>query len=337
VIIDLQKFVAAERAHWHELDEILKKLEADSGFRMDLVQLQHFHRLYERTSSDLAKISTFSSEQEIRGYLESLVSRAYGEIHEAREKSHRFAPGRWFFHHFPATFRRHARFFAFAVALTLLGALFGGFAISMDPEAKEIILPFSHLQGSPSQRVRQEEENAEDRYEGAKTYFSSFLMTHNTQVAITTFALGMTWGIGTIIVLFYNGVILGAVTFDYCLAGETKFLMGWLMPHGVVEIPAILIAGQAGLVLASALIGRGSRHSLQTRLREASGDLVTLIFGVAILLVWAGLVEAFLSQYHEPTIPYWVKIAFGTVELVLLTWFLSSAGRTVPLRKEPED
>ena len=323
----MQRFVVAERVHWQELEKILQRLEADSAFRMDLVQLQRFHYLYERASADLAKISTSSSEQTIRQHLESLVARAYGEIHEVREKSHRFAPWRWFFYNFPVAFRRHARCFGFTVALTLVGALFGGVAISIDPEAKEIILPFSHLQGSPSQRVKDEEENVEDRYEGAKTTFSSFLMTHNTQVAITTLALGMTWGVGTIIVLFYNGVILGAVSLDYCLAGETKFLLGWLMPHGVIEIPAILIAGQAGLILAGALIGRGNRSTLRARLREISGDLVTLIFGVAILLVWAGFVEAFLSQYHEPIIPYMVKIAFGATELALLAWFLSSAGK----------
>ena len=105
-------------------------------------------------------------------------------------------------------------------------------------------------------------------------------MTHNTKVSIFTLALGMTWGVGTIIMLFYNGVILGAVAVDYIRAGQTKFLLGWLMPHGVMEIPAILIAGQAGLMLALALIGRGSRAPLRTRLREISGDIVTLIFGV---------------------------------------------------------
>ena len=58
-----------------------------------------------------------------------------------------------------------------------------------------------------------------------------------------------------------------------------------------------------------------------------SRDVVTLIFGVALLLVWAGLVEAFLSQYHEPILPYEVKIAFGMVELALLTLFLLKSGR----------
>jgi len=140
----------------------------------------------------------------------------------------------------------------------------------------------------------------------------------------------MTWGFGTILMLFYNGVILGAVAVDYVHAGETKFLLGWLMPHGVIEIPAILIAGQAGFLLANAIIGRGSRMTLRARLRAISPDVVTLIFGVGCLLVWAGFVEAFLSQYHQPVVPYEAKIAFGSVELILLYLFLSKSGRTPP-------
>jgi hypothetical protein len=75
-----------------------------------------------------------------------------------------------------------------------------------------------------------------------------------------------------------------------------------------------------------ALIGWGRRKPLTARLRDISPDLVTLIFGVGLMLVWAGFVEAFLSQYHEPVIPYEIKIAFGFVELVLLTLFLSKSG-----------
>src|SRR4029078_3007870 len=156
-----------------------------------------------------------------------------------------------------------------------------------------------------------------DRMEGYRTSFSAQLMTHKTKVSIFTLALGMTWGVGTSIMLFYNCVTLGAGVVDYVHAGQVKFLMGWLMPHGVIEIPAILIAGQAGLVLALALIGWGKRTPLTVRLRAVSKDLVTLIFGVGLLLVWAGFVEAFLSQYHAPIIPYNVTIDFALVDVIL--------------------
>jgi uncharacterized membrane protein SpoIIM required for sporulation len=330
MIVDLQRFIANERPFWAALEKMLGRLEAEADLRMTLEQLQLFHRLYEHAAADLAKISTFSSEPETRRYLEHLVARAYGEIHETREKQRRIFPLQWFFQTLPQTFRRHVRAFQLSLAITIAGCAFGGLAIAFDPDSKQVLMPFSHLMQDPAKRVAEEEKATNDRLTGHKTTFSAELMTHNTQVSIFTLALGMTWGVGTIIMLFYNGVILGAVAVDYIHAGQTKFLLGWLMPHGVIEIPAILIAGQAGLILALALIGRGNRLSLKARLREISGDVVTLIFGVGLLLIWAGFIEAFLSQYHEPVIPYEAKIAFGCVELFLLFLFLTRSGTGKP-------
>ncbi len=332
MIIDLSKFIRTERPHWTELERLLDKLDQDPAHQLNLEQAKHFHYLYERTSADLGQIVTFAAEPETRRYLESLAARAYGEIHETREKPHRLRPWQWFTQSFPQTFRKHLRAFWLSLAITLAGCAFGGLAIAFDPDAKSVIIPFSHLAGSPAERVAKEEKAVNDHLEGSKATFSAMLMTHNTKVSIFTMALGTTWAVGTIVMLFYNGVILGAVAVDYVLAGQTRFLLGWLLPHGSFEIPAILIAGQAGLILGGALIGGNKRVSLRGRLREISGDLVTLIFGVGVMLIWAGFVEAFLSQYHEPVLPYWAKISFGLVELVLLTLFLAKAGR----RSEPE-
>jgi len=327
MIIDLQKFITEERSYWSELERELERFEAKPETRLSLRQLERVHYLYQRASADLAKIATFSAEPNTRLYLESLVGRAFGEIHETREKPHRLRPLYWFFTIFPQTFRKHIRAFWISLVAIMVGAAFGGFAVMIDSSAKQTLLPFAHLQENPSERVKKEEGVVTDHLKGAKTSFSSFLMTHNTRVAILTLALGMTWGIGTLMMLFYNGVTLGAVAVDYVLAGETPFLLGWLMPHGVIEIPAILLAGQAGIVLAGALIGWGKPISLRMRLRKISKDLATLIFGVALMLVWAGIVEAFFSQYHEPVLPYSIKIAFGAFELIILALFLGRAGR----------
>jgi uncharacterized membrane protein SpoIIM required for sporulation len=330
MIIDVDRFVDAEKNYWEELETELNRLQNDPARKMDLRHLKRFHYLYERASADLARISTFAAEKEIRTYLESLVARAYGEIHESRSKPHKLRPIYWFFTHFPRVFRTHVRAFYLSLIITLVGTTFGAAVITFDYDSKQVLMPFSHLQVKPSERVAMEEKAKEDRLQGQKTGFSAMLMTHNTRVSILTLALGMTWGIGTIILLFYNGVIVGSVCADYILDGQSQFLMGWLMPHGVIEIPAILIAGQAGLLLASALIGRGNRMPLRMRLREISNDLLTLIGGVAVLLIWAGIIEAFLSQYHQPVIPYWAKISFGFVEFVLLIAFLSRSGAEAP-------
>lgn len=328
MIVDLDRFIEKEGPYWDELTEILDEVETRVEKRMSLDEVKRFHYLYERVATDLTRLAVFPAVGTIRDRLESLVARAYTEIHETRAKPHRFSPVNWFFRTFPRTVRRHAVAFWFVVAMTAAGAVFGGMAIGLDTGAKEVLLKYPHLRIDPSERVAWEEEQTKDRMRGRATSFSTMLMTHNTKVSITAMALGMSWGIGTMIVVFSNGVLLGAVVVDYVMAGETQFLAGWLLPHGAIEIPAILIAGQAGLVLGLTIIGRGSSLPVRARLRVVANDIVTLIFGVALMMVWAGVVEAFLSQYHEPTLPYWLKILFGVVELVLLTLYLAKSGTT---------
>jgi len=325
MILDLSRFVETERPHWTALEKTLDWLDRDPERSMSMQDLERFHDLYQRASADLAKVSTLASEGELRTYLEWLVGRAYAEIHEAREKR-RFRPWRWITVEFPRAFRRHLRAFELAVALTLVGAFFGSLALRIDAEAKNVLMPFEGLQVSPAKRVAREQEDQGKHLAGQKGRFSAELMTHNTQVALMTAAFGMTFGFGTLVLLFYNGVILGAVAFDYVHGGQTIFLLGWLLPHGVIEIPAILVGGQTGFVLAHALIGWGSRISRADRLRAVSRDVVTLSGGLAVMLVWAGIMEAFLSQYHEPVISYGMKITIGVVEASLLTLFLARAG-----------
>lgn len=327
MIIDVARFVEAERPCWNRLATLLDRIESHPERRMDLGEIKEFHYLYERASADLAKVSTFAAEQELRRYLESLVSRAYGEVHETRDTSHRVDPRTW-----PKTFarcyRRQILSFWLALGITIIGAGFGGLMVGLDPEARQAVLPFEHPREDPARRVAEEEEEAKgDKLEGAKASFSAQLMTHNTKVSLLTLSTGVAWGIGTIILLFYNGVMLGAVSVDYVSAGQSLFLLGWLLPHGVIEIPAILISGQAGFVLARSVIGSGDRRTVRVRLRAAAPDVVTLAGGTAALLVWAGIVEAFLSQYHEPVLPYALKIAFGAAEMLCLLWVLAFVGR----------
>ena len=326
MIVDLDRFVAEERPYWEELNQILQKLEERAQYRLTFAESQRFYYLYQRCSADLGRLCSAAVEPPVSRYLQSLVARAYGEVHEERRTAMRFAPGKWFLQTFPRTFRRRSAPFLLSVALTLAGCLFGAVALAVDPEAKDVLMPFQGLQNDPRQRVAQEEKMQGRQLTGQKTGFSAQLITNNTRVSINAMALGLSWGVGTVVVLFYNGVILGAVVLDYIRAGQARFLAGWLLPHGVIEIPAILLAGQAGFILAGALIGWGTRTPLRTRFREVGPDLLTLIGGVAFMLIWAGIVEAFLSQYHEPIIPYAAKIAFGCVELVLLILYLTRAG-----------
>ncbi len=328
MILDLARFLATERPYWEELNQLLDRIDNDRYERLTLQQVTRLDYLYQRAASALARLSTFSSEPKTTEFLESLVARAYAECHPNRVASQRFRPFHWLFQTFPRTFRKHSRAFALSLALTLGGTAFGWGVIAADSNNKAVIMPFSNLLESPKERVKREESSKADRLSGHKETFSAQLMTNNIRVSILTFALGATWGVGTFVMLFYNGVILGAVAVDYVYAGQSQFLLGWLLPHGVIEIPAILVAGQAGFVLASALIGWGESSTRRVRLKTVLSEVLTLAGGFGVMLVWAGIVEAFVSQYHYPVLPYSWKIGFGLVELAVLSLFLTRAGRT---------
>ncbi|MBM4155216.1 MAG: stage II sporulation protein M [Lentisphaerae bacterium] len=333
MILDLARFIERERPAWEELDRRLARVEADPFARLDLEDVRRLHVLYERAAADLADVRELATEPELRGMLEGLVARAHAEIHTLRTGATRFHPWRWFTRTFPRTLRARAAYLAASLAILAAGALFGGGVLLADGTAKRYLLPFEHLQGHPSDRVAQEEKALTSGRGGHQT-FSAQLMTNNIRVSILALALGMTFGAGTLVLLFYNGVIVGAVCADYLAAGEGVFLAGWLLPHGSVEIPAVLIAGQAGLLLGRAMIGWGDRRPMKARVSSVLADLVTLVGGCAVLLAWAGLVESFFSQVHEPVLPYSLKIAVGLAELAGLALFLALAGRAKDARTE---
>lgn len=324
MILDIERFIREERPYWDELDTQLQKERPIA----DLVAARRLYYLYRRAASDLARLQNFATEGEVRSYLEQLVARAYAEVHGGRKRAYRLRPLHWLRVTLPDAFRRHVRAFQLALGITLIGAIFGAGAVLLDPDAKGILMPFAHLLGDPSDRVAMEESvSAADGMPRSHSSFAAMLMTNNIRVSIMALALGVIWGLGTAVLLFYNGVILGAVVLDYIWAGESVFLAGWLLPHGSVEIPAILLAGQAGFMLGGSMIGRGTAQTLQERMRAITPDIVTLIAGISLLLVWAGIIESFFSQYHAPVFPYSLKIAFGTVQLVLLFAYLSLSGR----------
>lgn len=329
MIVNLERFIEQERPRWERLDAVLSRLADDPWRALPVAEARELEGLYQRACADLARLRTYAADPGVRAYLEGLVARGYAEIHGQRSTGVRVKPWVWLSRGFPQAFRRRIGAFWFALALTAAGMVFGAAALTFDPDAKEVIMPFSHLQGDPAERVAMEEkrerEGDQAGSEGRATFAGS-LMVHNTQVTLNAMALGLSAGVGTLVLMFYNGVILGAVAIDYIAAGQSVFLAGWLLPHGSVEIPAILLGGQAGFVLAGALIGRRERKPLRARLRAAAPDVATLCGGAAVLLVWAGLIESFLSQHHEPAVPYAAKIAFGTAQLAALIWWVSRAG-----------
>jgi uncharacterized membrane protein SpoIIM required for sporulation len=333
VILDLDKFIAKEQPFWDELSGLLRTRIEDPHRRAPLEEAQRLFYLYQRTSSDLVKLKTFAGEVETTRFLERLVARAYSQLHGNGGESVPFRPWDWFWRTFPNTFRRHWLAFVLSCLTFWIGGGFGAAALAWNYDLKSDFIPpqFGHLNEKPSKRVEREEKQDFDAFQGRHT-FSSQLMVNNTKVTILAMVTGFLWGIFTLVLLFYNGTIIGVVIFDYLADGQGVFLTAWLLPHGSFELPAIFIGGQAGLIIGRTMFGWGTNLKLRQRFARIRGDLLTLVGGAALMLVWAGIVESFLSQYHAPQFYPW-KITFGALQLFALILFFTFCGRN---RREKE-
>lgn len=343
MILDLDRFVRTAQPAWRDLESLLDKLETRPDHRLDSVEAETLQNLYYRAAADLNRLESGACAPSVQAHLMNLVARAYGEIYAA-PRSPAWDPMRWrrlprvlltFGRAVPQVFRRHLRLFELSLALTLAGCLFGALAVTLDPAATTILLPAAYLR-DPAQRVAQDLGKAGGHVaNGApqhpadlseETVFSAELITHNIQVSLFTLALGVTLGIGTGLLLVVNGILLGAVAARYCQAGFGWFVAGWLLPHGAFEIPSVLIAGQAGFLLARSLLQTG-RETRRERIRRVLPELLTLLGGLCCLLVWAGVMEAFFSQHHAPGLGYAAPVAVGLTELLLLSGYLAFVGR----------
>lgn len=309
MILDLERFQVQAGPRWRDLESLLAVLESRPDRRVNPPEAEQLQELYAQVAADLNRVTHGALAPELRQYLERLVARGYAELYYAPPtRSEVWQPRRWLriFTAFPETFRRNSRYFALAVLITLLGCAFGGLAVRYDPAAVDVLLPADYLR-NPGRRVHEEEQGQGRHLDSAQTEaaFSGQLIRHNIQVALLAAALGVTFGIGTALLLFENGVLLGAVAVHYTQQGFGLFLTAWLLPHGASEIPSILIAGQAGFYLARLLLRRQEDRNSRQSMRE----WLVLVAGLAMMLVVAGLMEAFFSQHHAPVLPYGFKLA----------------------------
>jgi uncharacterized membrane protein SpoIIM required for sporulation len=327
VILDLERFQAQARPRWSKLESLLGALEGRTDRRLNPAEAEQLQELYAQVAADLNRVTHGSLAPELRQYLERLVARAYAELYFAPPtRSEIWQPRRWLriFTAFPEAFRRQSRYFALSVLITLLGCSLGGLALRYDPASVDVLLPAEYLR-NPGQRVQAEEKGQSRHLDSAQVEaaFSAQLIRHNIEVALLAAALGATFGIGTALLLFENGVLLGAVAVRYTQQGFGVFVAAWLLPHGVFEIPSILIAGQAGFYLARLLL----RQREDRNMRQSMREWLLLVAGLALMLVWAGFMEAFFSQKHAPVLPYAFKVAVSIAELLLLTTYLLLVGR----------
>ena len=123
---------------------------------------------------------------------------------------------------------------------------------------------------------------------------SAMIMTNNIQVAILAFAGGITFGLLTVYILIYNGLIIGALAAIFWNYGNSYVFWAFILPHGVIELIAIFIAGGAGLLMGYKLFVPGP-FSRASHLKTQAKRSVMLMLGTVPIFIIAGIIEGFIT------------------------------------------
>lgn len=298
-------FIKRRQPSWKELEAILAGWSKKTAGAEDIRRLG---KLYRETTADLAIARTNFSDSQIVPYLNRLVAEGHSLIYGVRVMA-TSRIWRFFRKSFPEALAVARWYLLVAVLVFSLTAVASGVAVYSNPRLADSILPKSMVKESAAKGGR----TAEMRKTAPE--ISAFITVNNIQVAFAAFALGIFFGIGTIYSLVQNGLLLGALAALYGGVGASLKFWVLILPHGMIELPAIFIAAAGGLMMGDALIRPGEYRRGQA-LRLAAGRAVILVGGTIPMFVVAGLIEGFITP---AAIPDWSKFLVAALAGVA-TW-----------------
>ena len=316
-----KRFRSEREDDWIAFEALLTRMEKDSSSSLSSDELLRLPVLYRAILSSLSIARATTLDVALLDHLESLAVRGYFLIYGVREKrSTRIV--KFFLHDWPDAVRALWKETLVIALVILLGVATSWTLAAADPEWFYRIIPSELAQGrGPDASIEylrksigldsssQSQENTDFLH-----VFATFLFTHNSLVAILSFSLGFAFGIPTMILIYTNGLLLGAMIASFVSKGLGIEFGGWLAIHGTTELFAIIVSGAAGLRIGTAILFPGNIDRL-TAAAQSGATAGRAMLGVLIMLLIAGLLEGFARQLVTDT-----GIRYGVATFMLLFW-----------------
>jgi uncharacterized membrane protein SpoIIM required for sporulation len=311
------------RDRWAELNDLLNRATRQGAGGLSVAELKRVCHLYRQVTIDLSRARAEQADPRVVVYLNHLAARAHGFVYGSRKVDLR---GLFTFvtNAFPRAARRQWRVLLVSAFVFLATSLASFFAVLHNPELAyslfdENIVEFENL--------RLERQSGE--YKGNFTFSASdsplmavLIIVNNIRVAMMAFALGALLCLPGVLILTYNGRMLGTLSGMLWNHGYFVDFYGLILTHGVLELTAICISGGSGLLLGWSLIAPGNLTRGQA-LKNAARDGFALLAGSVLILVIAGIIEAYVTP-HFPANVRWTTAGLSALFLIA---YLGLAGR----------
>ncbi len=319
--MNINEFVNERKEEWEKLERISAKVLRRTGKGLTSNELWELGTLYTAAISDLSTLKSSSVaadlNPDILNYLTGLVIRVHGAIYKKPPiQKRRFLE--FFTAGFPRAVRKSLGYVLLSAGLfTFFGVM--GFILGLgEPGFIELVVPEQIIEVVQSGKVWFKDIHT------VAPLASSALMTHNISVVFLAIAAGITFGAGTAYLMALNGLLLGAVASLCYTHGLSVEFWSFVLPHGSLELSAVIIAGAAGLLLGHALIDPG-QYRRADYLAVRGREVGKLALGCVPLLICAGFIEAFFSP---SPLPVWLKFLFAGISFMSLVTYLSVVGRS---------
>jgi uncharacterized membrane protein SpoIIM required for sporulation len=306
------RWIAKRKPHWARLEALTVACGRRSVSALTHDEVRELALLYRQTAADLSTAREDPGSAALTRYLNELLSRSHNLVYAGAARSRPAGIVRFYTHDFPQVFRETLPYTLVAFALFLAGGVSAMVLSMADPRFERTLLSAAMID------TIERREMWTHSILSMKPTATSAIMTNNLTVSLAACATGMLAGIGPIYMMLMNGLLIGVIGTACARAGMSLKLWSFVAPHGTLELPAIFIAGGAGLVLARGILFPGTLPR-RDAIANAGRTAVRLLLGVIPLLVIAGVIEGFVSPTPvEPAL----KFTIGAGLLVLLTLYL---------------
>ncbi|MFE8694869.1 stage II sporulation protein M [Cytobacillus sp. FJAT-53684] len=320
--MNVKQFIKQHREDWKQLEQFVVILHKRRN-QITGADIDQFHRLYQKATQNLSYSQTYFPTEDVTHYLNGLVSKSHNLLYKDQVSSMKQI--RYFFStKFIGLLVEQWKFVVAAMILFVVGALGSFFSIVNDPLHIYSILPPEIAQG-----VNPDQLGSSDG-EVDSSLMSASIMTNNIQVAILAFAGGVTFGILTVYLLIYNGILVGALAALFWHHGKSYDFWAYIVPHGMIELTAIFIAGGAGLLMGYKLFVPG-KFSRGYQLKQQAKRSVQLLLGTIPLFVIAGIIEGFITPAAISLEAKYIVAFITVIGLVLYVMI----GKLLLLKKHP--
>ncbi len=326
--MSLERFIEDREPSWRRHAELVERVQRHGPRAVAGADLRQLAFGYRDISADLARLRSFDADPDLIRWLNRSVSRAHALIYR-RSTRRGLRLGEFFLVQYPRLFRRYWRY---TLASLLISASFAFMAYHTVQAHPEMVADV--LGGADGEmRGAKTASDIKDRFQALPSpVLSSLVTTNNIRVALTAFALGATFGIGTVWVLVVNGTMVGGFAGCYAYSDAGYDFWITILPHGALELSAIVIAGGAGLIMGYALWCPGTRTRGRA-LRESAAVAVRIAVGLVPAFLVAGFFEGFLTP--NTALPDELKAGIGIATALVYWGYLLLAGRHAPAAAPP--